>query len=303
MSNQQPETLIKFLNAETAKKVLSSQTLRSSSPSLFADPFELNHLSQLNFDPHTLLDKAIKMTESMIFSPDAPKGDTPLIHVIRRWRDEERFASPQEAHEVLRELLSKVVDHRQKVIDIMMNDWRKFVRTLRVCCFTEKVDSVSAWRNYADNHRGIAIRFNTDEHSPLDNCVPVNYKDARPQISTLQMETAFILGGDQQSSQNNFQDKFSVRPPLYASEKEWRCFSTKEEKLGITPSNESEWFDDTKFERGDINAVYFGANTSASDKKEIYNLIKSKYTQSKIYQSKASSTSHQLEFARITGKS
>ena len=302
MSNQQPETLIKFLNTETAKKVLSSQTLRWSSPSLFADPFELNHLSQLNFDPHTLLDKAIKMAESMIFSPDAPKGDTPLIHVIRRWRDEERFASPQEAHDVLRELLSKVVDHRQKVIDIMMSDWRKFVRTLRVCCFTEKVDSVAAWQNYADSHRGIAIRFNTDEHSPLENCVPVNYKAARPQISTLQSETDFILGGDKPSPQHNFEDKFSVRSPLYASEKEWRCFSTKKEQPGIKPSNASEWFDDKKFERNDISAVYFGANISAKDKKEIYNLLKDKYTKSKIYQAQASSTSHQLEFERITEK-
>lgn len=302
MSNQQPETLIKFLNVETAKRVLSSQTLRWSSPSRFADPFELNHLSQLNFDPHSLLDAAIKMASSMIFSPDDPKGTTPLINAIRRWRDEERFGSPEEAHDVLRELLSQVVDHRQKAIDIMMSDWRKFVRTLRICCFTEKVDNVAAWENYADNHKGIAIRFNTGEYSPLKNCVPVNYKAARPQITTLQSEMAAILGGDNQSSQNNFQAKFSVRSPIHASEKEWRCFRATNEQPGTTPSDEKEWFEDTKFERSDINAVYFGANTSARDKKEIYNLLKSKYIQSKIYQSKASATSHQLEFERITGK-
>ena len=45
-----PETLIKYASADTAKLILSNQTLRWSSPELFEDPRELRADPQLPFD-------------------------------------------------------------------------------------------------------------------------------------------------------------------------------------------------------------------------------------------------------------
>jgi hypothetical protein len=239
------------------------------------------------------------MASAMIFSPDDPKGSTPLINAIRRWRGEERFESPEEAHDVLRDLLSRVVDYRQKSIDQMMSDWRKFVRTLRVCCFSEKVDSISAWQNYAGDHKGIAIKFDTGEYSSIKNSIPVSYKPTRPQISTLNDEMSIIIAGEKHVAQNDFQNKFTIRSPLYSSEKEWRCFDSQPEQPGATSSDDAEWFDDKKFERSDVMSVYFGCNTPAQDKKEIYSLLKDKYGQTKIFQSKPSASAYELEFEPI----
>lgn len=299
MSTHQPSTLVKFCNVETAKKILSSQSLRWSAPSRFDDPFEMNHETQLNFDPHLLLDSAIKKASSMIFAPEDPKGNTPLINAIRRWREEERFQSPDEAVEVLRELLSQMVDHRQKAIDKMMADWRRFTRTLRICSFSAKAENLSAWQYFADHHKGIAIRFHTGEYSQLKRPVKVSYKSLRPEISTLDDELSVVLGGTEHNPQSDFKEKFSIKPTFCSSEQEWRCMDQIQEQPGETPADEHEWFEDRRFERSDVDAVYFGAYTPISDKKEIYGLIKAKYNQAKVFQAKTARGKYELEFEKI----
>ncbi len=299
MSTHQPAALVKFCTAETAKKILSSQTLRWSAPSRFDDPFELNHETQLNFDPHSLLDSAIKMASSMIFAPDDPKGNTPLINAIRRWREEERFHSPDEAVDVLRELLSQVVDHRQKTIDQMMTEWRKFTRTLRICSFSAKADNLSAWQYFADHHKGVAIRFHTGEFNQLKQAVKVEYKTVRPEITTLREELSVVLGGAPHNAQGDFMEKFSIKPTFCSSEQEWRCMDQIQEQPGETPTDEHEWFEDRRFERSEVDAVYFGAYTPTAEKKDIYGLIKEKYSQAKVFQAKAAMGKYELEFEKI----
>lgn len=299
MSAHTPATLVKFCSAETAKKILSSQQLRWSAPSRFDDPFELNHESQLNFDPHKLLDSAIKAASSMIFAPDDPRGNTPLINAIRRWREEERFHSPEEATDVLRELLSRIVDHRQKTIDQMMTDWRKFTRTLRICSFTAKADNLSAWQYFADHHKGVAIRFHVGEFNMLKKPVQVQYKPNRPEISTLKDELTVILGNGNHVAQDEFREKFSIKPTFCSPEQEWRCMDQIEEQPGATPKDEKDWFEDRRFERSEIDAIYFGAYTPTAAKREIYGLAKEKYSQAKVFQAKATADKYELEFERI----
>src|SRR5690625_4800693 len=100
-----PETLAKYCTAEAAGKILSSRQLRWHGPHLLGDPFELTHQSPLGFDPATLLDAAIRTATAMIFARELPRSNSPLMAVVRRWREEERFDSQEEAEEVLTELL------------------------------------------------------------------------------------------------------------------------------------------------------------------------------------------------------
>src|SRR5690625_4449385 len=97
-----PETLARYCTAEAAGKILSSRQRRWHGPHLLADPFELTHQSRLGFDPATLLDAAIRTATAMIFARELPRSNSPLMAVVRRWREEERFDSQEEAEEVLR---------------------------------------------------------------------------------------------------------------------------------------------------------------------------------------------------------
>jgi hypothetical protein len=300
VANDTPEQLVKYCTTDTAKKILQSQSLRWSAPHLFSDPFELTHEAQLGFDPHVLLQAAIKMATAMIFGKEPPQGNTPLINAIRRWREEERFASPDEAEEVMKDLLSQVVDGRQKVIEHMMTEWRKYVRTMRVASFSAKPDNLSAWKQFSANHSGVAIRFEAGENTSLPKPQKVAYKAIRPEISTLKEEMGVIMKGGQYVAQEHFLEKFTCKPLTCTDEQEWRCFYHSQDALGEESKPESEWFEDRRFERSDVNAIYFGVSTPTAEKRAIFDLIKEKYGQAKIFQSKTIPGKYELEFERIT---
>lgn len=295
-----PETLVKYCSAESAGNILSSQTLRWSAPHLFSDPFELNHKTQLNFDPHSLLQAAIKTATAMIFAKDAPRGNTPLAAAIRRWREEERFASPEEAEDVLKDLLGQMVNQRQTAVDQIMTDWRKFARILRISCFTAKPDNPAAWHQFADSHRGVAIRFQCGEFTSLPKPLQIGYKTARPEITTLKEQLSIIMNNERFVAQEHFYDKLTTKPIFNKDENEWRCFTQSQDDINTQSSDDSQWFDDIKFERGEITSVYFGAYCKPQDKRAIFDIIKEHYPQTKLFQAKTTVGKYEIEFERVT---
>ncbi|MBU3069616.1 hypothetical protein KOI40_07275 [Aestuariicella sp. G3-2] len=305
MASQSPETLVKYCDAASGKQILESRALRWSAPHLFKDPFELSHESQLNFEPQTLLQSAIKMATAMIFAKDDPRGNTPLITAIRRWRKEERFASPEEAYDVLRELLSRVVDQRLNVLEELMSDWRSYARSLRICSFTGKADNLIAWQQFAQQHQGIAIRFQVGEFTSHPHPVKVDYRSPRPEISTLREEMSIIMGGssdtpkDFSGPQGYFEEKFTHKPPHCSAEDEWRCFHKLREVVGDASKPAQEWYTDMPFEPGEINAVYFGACTPAATKRELLELLKAKYPRTRIFQGRVIPGQYNIEFERL----
>jgi len=303
VSADHPDKLVKYCSIPSAIKMLSTQALRWSAPHLLSDPFQPDHQTQLNFDPHVLLESAIKTSTAMIFAKEPPKGNSPLLAAIRRWRDEERFADAEEADEVLKELLSQMVDQRQAQVDQMMADWRKFTRNVRVCSFASKPDNLSAWQNFADNHRGVALKFLAGENTSLPKPMPVEYKTTRPEITTLKEQLGAILNGEKVKPQTQFYNKILTKPAFNKDEQEWRCFDLSGEDLSADTSDASQWYSDTKFESAELSAVYLGAFTSSKDKRDIVDLIKKKYKQAQIFQAKPVIGKYEIEFRRITLKS
>ena len=302
MAADHPAKLVKHCSTATAMRILTTQALRWSAPHLSSDPFELNHQSQLTFDPHILLQSAINAATAMIFAKDAPRGSTPLPAAIRRWREEERFASPEEADEVLKELLSQMVDHRQLQIDKTMTDWRRFTRNLRICSFSSKPDNLTAWQHYADGHRGVGLRFESGENTSLEKPMMVEYKTVRPEITSLKQQLNAIMQGEKVTPQDHFYENLLTKPMFSRDEQEWRCFHNVPEDLSSDSSDSSQWFIDRKFERAELSGVYFGAFTSAKDKRDIYDLVKEKYKQAQVFQAKVVSGKYEIEFVKVGKK-
>ncbi len=302
MSSHLPETLVKYCSADTAGKILTTQTLRWSSPHLFSDPFELDHKTQLNFEPHTLLQAAIQTAAASIFAREGPRGNTPLMAAIRRWREEERFASPEEAEEVLKELLGQIVDQRQVAIEQIMADWRQFSRRLRICSFTARPDNLSAWSHFADNHQGVAIRFQCGEHTALPKPMKVQYKSTRPEITTLKEQLGVVINNERFVAQEHFYDKLTTKPSFDREENEWRCFTQSKQGLNEQSSDDTQWFDDIKFERADITALYFGIHCNQKYKRDLVDLIKNEYSQTKMFQARTVPGKYEIEFERLRPK-
>ena len=297
MSYKQPTSLVKYTDATAAIAILSESTLRWSAPCLFDDPFELNHQSTLNFDSRVLLTACVKSTLGLIFSRDDPKGNSPLIKAIRRWRTEDRFDSEEEAQEVLTELLTSMVQHREPDVLEIMRDWRDYARKIRILCLSDGHSNINFWTRYAGNHTGVAIRFACGEETTIENPLPLSYSETKPEISPLTEQMDILMNQSNILVQESFANKFLCKSKVDSRDKEWRAFKTAEDAARVT--EESQMFEQVKFENNEVRAVYFGAEIIEKSKLEINSLLKRKYPKAKVYQAAANHEKFELNFERI----
>lgn len=294
---QQPTSLVKFTDPEAGIRILSDSQLRWSAPALFADPFELNHHSTLNFDSRKLLSSCVKSTMGLIFSRDDPMGSSPLIKAIRRWRSEDRFDNEEEAQEVLSELLTSMVQHREPEMLRLMKDWRNYTRRLRILCLTEKHDENSLWRRYADNHRGISIRFACGDETSLPKPLAVRYTETKPEITPLAEQMEILMNQTNVEFQDSFPDKFLSKSKADIKEREWRIL--RHVDGNNLPEDETLWYEQVPFQETEVRAIYFGVATDPRLKQDISNLVKRRYPRTKLYQARTQAANFELEFDRI----
>ena len=293
----QPTSLVKFTDPEAGIRILSDSRLRWSSPALFEDPFELSHHSTLNFDSRKLLASCVKSTMGLIFSRDDPLGTSPLIKAIRRWRTEERFDNEEEAQEVLSELLTSMVQHREPEMLRLMKDWRDYTRRLRILCLTEKHEENALWRRYADNHKGLAIRFACGDETSLPKPQAVRYTDTKPEITPLAEQMDILMNGTKVEVQESFPDKFLSKSKADIKEREWRVIRHIE---GCDlPEQEAHWYEEVPFQQSEVRAIYFGVAMDSKLKQDVCNLAKRRYPKAKLFQARTQNSNFELEFDRI----
>lgn len=299
MSSEKIDSLIKFTDRESATRLLSDQKLRWNAPDLFDDPFELSSRSGLNFDTYSLLDSTIKLASSMIFAPEPPKGDSPLINAIRRWREEDRFVSADEAHSVLRELLGKMVDYRRSQLEVATAKWQEYVRKVRICAFSSKPDNVTAWELFAENHRGVAIRFSAVAAEPFASAKAVVYQTERPQLTSLREQLGAILHNRKDTMVERFKDHWFTKGIHRKQEQEIRCVQLSSKDVSVTDMDSHDWYDELPFPAELVTAVFFGLRTDEETKDRITALVQEHYNRAKIYQAVAGKVGYTLEFEKI----
>ncbi|MCV6613953.1 MAG: DUF2971 domain-containing protein [Cellvibrionaceae bacterium] len=297
MSSSQ-DNLIKFCSVANAGRILNQQELRWSAPNRFGDVLELKHDSPLAFTHGEMLEATIQMACSMIFAKDDPKGMSPLAKAIRRWRDEERFETPEEAEGVLSDLLVQMVDARYNEIQELIHDWREYARSVRICCFSGKPGNMLAWEKYGINHTGIALKFRSGDHeeSNFNDPFRVSYKGWRPEITSLKQQLQLIVSPSNENHKDEFQGKLLQKPAHLKEEHEWRCFRYQATEKGSAPDS---WYEDVRFEPEDLAAVYFGALIDPRVKEVIMRLLQSRYRRARLYQAKLVTGQFELELERI----
>jgi len=290
------ENLIKFCSVKQALPILRQKTLRWSAPHLFNNFFELGHGSHLNFSHAELHQAMVKLASGMIFARDEPHGIAPLPRAIRRWRDEERFDTPEEAEEVLVELLGQMVDQRYNEIQDILLDWREFARNTRVCSFSAKPTNMLAWERYADAHTGLALRFRSDEENDFHEPIKVNYPSTCPEITTLKEQLDGIVTASHTEAKDGFLEKLCIKPPYLKEEQEWRCFKTKQTDKDSDPKT---WFEDVSFETEDLTSVYFGAHMDPKAKDAFSKLLKESFKRVRVFDCHPVVGSFELDFERM----
>lgn len=290
-------SLIKFCSVDTGLKILNSQTLRWSSPHLFNDPFELNHTAQTDFTPDTLVKGMIKEAINLLFGPNEPTGKSNrLVAAISRWRDEERFASEEEAEAVLNQLFGQMAQQQQETIDKYLQAWRQFSSALRICCFSDKPGNMAAWQRYGDNHSGIALKFAAGEDFTLHDPKRVHYSTTPPFITNLKEQVAVSYGKQPAPSSDGFVDKLLSKNRDDSAEREYRCFDVER---GEADGDEQLWYTNKTFKTHELKAIYIGLGTRREDKEAVINLVKADYKNTRVFQAEAVSGCFEVDFVPL----
>lgn len=278
-----PEKLFFYTDASHAIQILESGTLNWYSPTIFDGVTELSPDSQLLFDKTRALTSSIKYACSLIFGPDEPRGETAIIAAVRRWRQSQRFATPEEAERVLSELASKMIDQQFLELDKMILNWRASCQKLRILSLFEKSDNFSVWDKYGANFRGVCFALDFSGENPLCAPKPIKYQNIHPEITTLKEQIASLFYGKKPEPYKNISNKFLSKAPAYSKEKEWRGFRTEE-----PAENAQQPYD---FNPEKLQAIYFGPAISPSDKDQLLTVIKNV---------NSTLTCHQLDFHKGT---
>ena len=294
MASEAVSSLIKFCSVDTGVKILSSQTLRWSAPNLLGDPFELQYQSRPDTNASSLLEALRREALILLFGPNVPTGrHNRLVNVMARWREQERFCDEDEAKTVLTDLLGQIAELQEKQIEQYLLDWRKFARTTRIACFSEKPNNIPSWQRYADQHRGIALRFECGDDTGLPKPQRVQYVAHAPVVTNQQEQLDIIYGRRSPPTVDAFPEKLLSKGKHDQLEHEWRCFSTTQADSG----DENAWYDLKPFPAHELRAVYFGTNTPEQDQEVIYKLVRANYPTAKIYRAAVPPGRYEIEFS------
>lgn len=296
MAQERPKQLVKYLSVASGLQLLESQTLQWSSPNAFISPFEINGRMTLSFSINELLDSTVKNATAMIFAESRPHGETPLITAINRWRDEQRFDTPDEALNVLRDLLGKMVAQKEEQLHSVITKWQTFVESVRICCFCESIDNLTAWERYADNHQGIAISLIPDSDNGLEQVQPVNYSNERPQLTTLKEQVGQILYNSASPITQRFAKHLLSKGSYLEKEREWRALTPKN---GSFQATDNPAISLRKLTPGSIRAVYLGAACDENTVNAVNEKLQALSPRPKLFKMALSKSQYKLEPEQI----
>ena len=135
---------------------------------------------------------------------------------------------------------------------------------INVLCLSANENSKLMWSHYADEHKGVLIKINTEKCnvSLLKNLKKVGYQSSVPSSYTVKHLARKYLGFKDELNSNFLFETLSTKSEDWSYEKEWRAFNRKPflDKNGTEKIN----FDI-------IDAIYFGCR---SDYHDIMNFIK-----------------------------
>lgn len=291
-------SLYKFCPLDTGLKILTSQSLRWSAPHLFADPFELDYLSDPALTTKDLLDELLREALIILFGPEEPTGrNNRLVNVMARWRDQQKFIDEEQAREVLQDLLGQIAKIQIDTVQEYLAEWRRFASAVRIASFAETVDNLNCWDRFTDNHTGLALRFECGDGTALPAPRRVTYSAAAPTITHKREQLEVIYGRRSAPIAADFDLKLLVKGRHQQGETEWRCFD--HETAPDTDADPALWYANKRFPAHELRAVYCGANMPAASRDQVARLLRSSYPSARLYQVQPVAGRYELEFVAI----
>jgi hypothetical protein len=300
-----PEYLYKYTSYETGLKILNSGNFRWSSSELFDEPFNIRQNPKLDFDHTSVSNAMLRTASAMIFTRDIPDGnhDHPLYKAIKRWRSEDRFHDEDEAFAALSELLAPTPESLKSNVASIQSEWSLLVEHARLLCFSDTFKDLQSWRLYAENHRGVVLRFNSEPNGTIGRAQPVNYSSNRNRLSSLKEQVDDLVGIQRALPSTEYASKLFIKPKADACEREWRCLRVVAEEDLDCGEDIEDWYLDEPFKPDELTAAYLGFAMSEEHRSEICQAIKATNPRAIIYIASATTDTYEIEFQKQRAQS
>lgn len=236
-----PDYFYKFTNVERSIEIIKEKKLWFSKPENFNDPFDCN-INLIDFEPN---EDQIKMVIN-----DKLLGN-------RKVKREEIRKNKRNAYRIRNQFAEQA---------------NEMYQNSGVCCFSEGNDNILLWGHYADNHKGICLKFTNGISEIATMTGKVNYKDK------LEKASFFNDRG------NAVYNLIFTKSKDWNYEKEIRCLRILD-------------YGKTDFPIEHLTEIIFGCRTEKSSIKKIKSQVsKLKLNHIKFSQAKQTKSSFELKF-------
>lgn len=272
------DSFFKYMPVKTAKSVLTTKTLRWSSPLKFNDPFDVPREVMYDLSPKDLV-KAVK--EKYIEIIRNPPDDISVFSAVLRdiLEKVKNEFTKQQINYLINDIQSTVVvtDSTLDSLDQFQNIWRNAIKKIRLLCLTESPSHIAMWYHYADKYKGVALEFKCIDSLESDwfEAERIQYPNEKALVYTLDGWVEYMILNTEVATKNMIHNAIYTKSSDWSYEKEWRIF-----KYDYGENNDL--FTDIPFDPLEVASLYLGPDIDSDDRDMLINLV-SDYPDIKIY--------------------
>lgn len=263
--------LYKYLDVQGAKLTLGSRTFKHAKPTDFNDVEDLTVQSIFPEDVERALERLTNsFTDVIVRNLDKqPTCSEPMrakVALLQRVYRENPRAAEFVKDQLGRDPDKKIfdVEHMRARSQAFVHEINEHLQANRVLCVTTEKTSERVWKEYAQNHEGIALRIepNVEKVSKFQLFRRVEYCEKRPSLYADTLD--FIEGslfGDQEARL-----KIMVERIIYSKTLKWQ--HENEYRLAV-PIRSGENWNTLPYHPEEVTELYLGLAMTNEDKEEI----------------------------------
>ena len=220
---QPPQLLYKYTSIESARLIISNETVRCRSPLDFNDPFDgqWNFLWQLATPEFNQAIIERILVDAPDPDPERFRDDDFRDWVLENRRTHKTLSAEQKRVHVerMKEAFSQGITFPDQVSDML--------RRLRVFCLARIPDSIQMWSYYATGHEGVVLAFYTEAlerawEVPVEE---VQYAEALPKLVAPEAFFDYFIYGEELPAIDHQRGSDALtltKAHTWSHENEWR---------------------------------------------------------------------------------
>jgi hypothetical protein len=291
----------KYATASTAVAVLSTSTVRYSSPLLFNDPFDLQTGMPFRFNMDALPERLFAKVEALVLGPNIPEFLDPNGHPWSRVILEMREKLPSHGfprdslRQALLPLFGTMKDYFIKEHQRFQREWLEKVPRMRMLCVTEEHDNLLMWAHYAKDHTGAVLEFRVmpEEDNALCAAQPVIYHPEVPSPFSEEHLLDAIVGSAKLTMDELCRHYARAKSAVWSYEKEWRLYD-------LAPTADPPFYEDSGLRRDEVAAIYLGCRMDESYRASIIDIVRQRHQNTAVLQASKAGDAYALQFRRLS---